>query len=358
MNDTVFYLVASAQGPNGGIWRFRSDAGSGKFEKAGFSGLAGANYLAAAPDMKHIYASGSDAEHRGYVAAFRVETDGSLTLLKRLDTNGKGCCHLCISPEGERLYAANYWSGSVAGFVLGSDGTLSERAEFDQHTGHGVDPDRQEAPHPHFCGFTPDGKFLLVNDLGLDEVFAYPYSAARGIDTAAARRTAILPEGSGPRHLLFEPEGSCLLVTEMGNSIQRLEYDGQGGFHRLAAASTLPGQKWGYVFHRCTLTAAPGVDKCYLGRPWGAFARTVFLECELGAHILPQGWRSWNKPDKPKTEPNCYYAEWGSTGPGADAAGRVPWSHQLIAQEAAEYTFANVMYQPQDGIVWNPYMNR
>ena len=240
MNDTEFYLAASAPDHSGGIWRFRSGAGSGKFEKAGFTALAGANYLVAAPDGKHIYASGSDSEQRGYVAAFRVEPDGGLTPLKCLDTNGRGCCHLCLAPDGGRLYAANYRSGSVAGFTIGGDGAPAERAEFDQHTGHGVDPDRQEAPHPHFCGFTPDGKYLLVNDLGLDEIFAYPYSAAHGIDTAAVRRTAISPAGSGPRHLLFEPEGTCLLVTEMGNSLQRLGYDGQGGFSKLAAASTLP----------------------------------------------------------------------------------------------------------------------
>ncbi|MBQ2521400.1 MAG: glycoside hydrolase family 88 protein [Bacteroidales bacterium] len=125
----------------------------------------------------------------------------------------------------------------------------------------------------------------------------------------------------------------------------------------ITAASTFPGQKWGYVFHRCTLTAAPGVDACYLGRPWGAFARTVFLECEMGAHIRPEGWRNWNKPDKPNTEANCYYAEWGNTGPGASTAHRVWWARQLTDEQAAEYTFANVMYQPQDGIVWDPENN-
>jgi 6-phosphogluconolactonase len=240
MNDTDFYLVASAQEPSGGIWRFRKNADGGCAEKAEFTRFAGANYLAVAPDGRNIYASGGDAERRGFVAAFRVGADGRLTPLNRLDTGGKVCCHLCVSPDGQRLYAANYWSGSVAGFTLRGDGALAATAEFDQHMGHGVDPARQEAPHPHFCGFTPDGNFLLVNDLGLDTIFAYPYSAARGIDTGSPRRTAILPEGSGPRHLLFEPEGTCLLVTEMGNFLQRLAYDGQGGFSRIAAASTLP----------------------------------------------------------------------------------------------------------------------
>ena len=127
----------------------------------------------------------------------------------------------------------------------------------------------------------------------------------------------------------------------------------------VTAASTLQGQKYGYVFDHCTLTAAPGIDKCYLGRPWGAYAKTVFLHCELGSHILPEGWHDWEKPGKPDTKANSFYAEYKSKGPGAASARkRVPWSHQLTAKEAAEYTFEKVMFQEQDGIRWNPYENR
>ena len=122
----------------------------------------------------------------------------------------------------------------------------------------------------------------------------------------------------------------------------------------VTAASTFEGQKYGYVFHKCTLTAAEGISKCYLGRPWGAYAKTVFIECKLGGHILPEGWHNWNKPGKPVTEECCYYAEYNNTGAGAATSGRVPWSHQLTEEEAAEYTFEKVMFQPQDGIVWNP----
>ena len=146
---------------------------------------------------------------------------------------------MCLSPDGGRLYAANYRSGSVAGFAVRPDGMLTERCEFDQHVGHGVNPDRQEGPHAHFCGFSPDGEFLLVNDLGLDTIFAYPYDKTRGIDTAAAVRNPVTPAGSGPRHLVFEPEGTCLLITEMGNEIQRLEY-ADGKFARIASVSSLP----------------------------------------------------------------------------------------------------------------------
>ena len=125
----------------------------------------------------------------------------------------------------------------------------------------------------------------------------------------------------------------------------------------VTAASTLEGQKYGYVFKNCKLTADPGIDKCYLGRPWGAYARTVFIDCELGPHIVADGWHDWEKPGKPDTKKNSYYAEYGSTGPGARGP-RVKWAYTLKPRQLSEYTFEKVMYQKEDGIVWNPYDNR
>ena len=99
------------------------------------------------------------------------------------------------------------------------------------------------------------------------------------------------------------------------------------------------------------------MDKVSLGRPWGAYAKTVFIHCNLGAHILPEGWHDWEKAGKPDTKKNSYYAEYQNYGPGARGP-RVKWSHQLKARQAEEYTFEKVMYQEQDGIRWNPYDNR
>jgi pimeloyl-ACP methyl ester carboxylesterase len=125
----------------------------------------------------------------------------------------------------------------------------------------------------------------------------------------------------------------------------------------VTAASTLPGQTYGYVFKDCRLTADPGIDKCYLGRPWGAYAKTVFIGCELGPHIVADGWHDWEKEGKPNTKKNSYYAEYQNVGPGAQGP-RVKWAHTLTAKQAAEYTFEKVMYQAQDGIRWNPFDNR
>jgi len=236
MDNGIFHIVCCSQNPDGGVALLRLGSG-GRPETCGFTELAGANYLIPGKNGC-FYASGSDAEFHGYVAALRAGGDGALTVAGRVGTGGLGCCHLCLSPDGGRLYAANYRSGSVAGFAVRPDGMLTERCEFDQHVGHGVNPDRQEGPHAHFCGFSPEGEFLLVNDLGLDTIFAYPYDPSRGIDTAAVRNP-VAPEGSGPRHLLFEPEGTCLLITEMGNSLQRFAY-ADGVFTKLASVSTLP----------------------------------------------------------------------------------------------------------------------
>ena len=219
--EEKFYIVGCSQDTDGGIYLYRR--ASGKSHQEGFTPIPGANYLAFAGDRHTVYASGADAERNGYVAAFRVGADGALSPLNKIPTGGTACCHLCVSPDGKRLYAANYLSGSVAGFALEVDGSIGGRDEFDQHHGHGVDPKRQEGPHAHFTGFSPDGRFLFVNDLGLDRVFAYQYTPERGLDCAEAVKNPVVPAGSGPRHLLFEPEGTCLLVTEMGNAVQRFD---------------------------------------------------------------------------------------------------------------------------------------
>ena len=109
----------------------------------------------------------------------------------------------------------------------------------------------------------------------------------------------------------------------------------------VTAASTPEGEKYGYVFKNCRLIHDEKTTKVYLGRPWRPFAKTVFIDCELGDHIRKEGWHNWNKKYAEKTS---FYAEYGSKGPGAaPAADRVKWSHQLKAKEALQYTPSNVL---------------
>ncbi len=108
----------------------------------------------------------------------------------------------------------------------------------------------------------------------------------------------------------------------------------------VTAASTPENEKYGYVFNNCTLIGKDGIDKVYLGRPWRSFAKTVFINCELGGHILKEGWHNWNKPYAEKT---TFYAEYGSRGEGASPETRVKWSRMLKAKDLKKYTPANVL---------------
>lgn len=119
----------------------------------------------------------------------------------------------------------------------------------------------------------------------------------------------------------------------------------------ITAASTSRQQKFGYVFMECDLVSGGG-KKVYLGRPWRAYARTVFLNCNLGEHIRPEGWENWRNPENEKT---AYYAEYNSKGPGASATKRVGWSRQLSNKEAREYTISNIF---SGTAPWNPELNR
>ena len=100
----------------------------------------------------------------------------------------------------------------------------------------------------------------------------------------------------------------------------------------ITAASTPKGVDYGYVFKNCTLTADPDVDQVYLGRPWRTYAKTVFIDCYLGNHILPEGWQNWENKD---AENLSFYAEFDNSGPGFRPKQRVPWS-KILTRKTSE----------------------
>lgn len=116
----------------------------------------------------------------------------------------------------------------------------------------------------------------------------------------------------------------------------------------ITAASTSEAQAFGFVFFNCKLTSEPEFQKVYLGRPWRPFAKTVFINTEMGSHILPAGWSAWNKNDNHLT---TFYAEFGSYGPGFAKADRIEWSKQLSRKQAKKYTLKNIFAAANN---WTP----
>jgi pectinesterase len=107
----------------------------------------------------------------------------------------------------------------------------------------------------------------------------------------------------------------------------------------ITAASTTPGKAFGYVFMNCKIIADSSVDKLYLGRPWRANAKTVFIHCGLPKAIVQEGWNNWGNPENEKT---VYYAEYRSTGEGAAPDKRVKWSKQLNDKQVQSYSAGTI----------------
>jgi len=123
----------------------------------------------------------------------------------------------------------------------------------------------------------------------------------------------------------------------------------------ITAASTSSRQKFGFSFFNCKIVADSAVKQVFLGRPWRPYAKTVFLNCNLGKHIVPAGWNPWKGdlmfPEKEKT---VFYAEYKSTGLGASAQTRLPWTKQLTDREAKNYNLKNILSGTDN---WNPLIN-
>ncbi|OKS86964.1 pectinesterase family protein [Mucilaginibacter polytrichastri] len=120
----------------------------------------------------------------------------------------------------------------------------------------------------------------------------------------------------------------------------------------VTAASTDPKETYGFVFFDCTLTADTNLHNVSLGRPWKPYGSVTYIRCNIGRHIIPAGWHNWKNPANEKT---ARYAEYKSTGPGANPSARILWSKQLTDNEVKQYTLKNILGGKDH---WNPLQDK
>lgn len=118
----------------------------------------------------------------------------------------------------------------------------------------------------------------------------------------------------------------------------------------ITAASTPLGQKYGYIFNGCKLISSCAKQTVYLGRPWRDYAHVAFINCEMGEHIIEEGWDDW---DKPKSHQTARFVEFNSSGPGRNCDKRVPWSKQLTPLEEKHYSREQVLLSNDS---WSPWL--
>jgi len=221
----------------------RFDPATGEFSPPALAASASnPSFLAIHPNRRFLYAVGEDSPE-GTLSAFAIQpATGKLTLLNTVSSRGSAPCHLAVDHTGHYVAAANYGSGSVVVYSLEANGSLKKVTAFVQHEGSSVNPKRQKSPHAHQVLFSPDNRFLLAADLGLDQILSYRFDAASGSLTPNDSPYVKLDPGSGPRHLAFDPTGHYVYaITELGSTVVAFAYDaGHGTLQPLQTVSTLP----------------------------------------------------------------------------------------------------------------------
>lgn len=239
-------LVGSYAAPGEpGIFAYGFDPASAALRPLGsYAGVANPSFLALHPGGRQLFAA-SEAGQRDEppAAAFALALSRApwgLTSLGSRPSGGDWPCHLALDAAGRWLAVANYGSGTVRVLPVYEDG-LGEPGPVRQHVGGGPHPERQEGPHAHSAIFSPDSRFLIVADLGIDQLVVYAFDQATG---------AISPHGAaparpaaGPRHMVFHPAGRLLYVAnELDNTVAAYAYDpASGALEPGAVLSTLAG---------------------------------------------------------------------------------------------------------------------
>jgi len=225
----VFFGTDTARGRSRGIYASRFDPVSGRLTPPQLAAATlRPSYLALSPNAtgpRHLYAVNAVQEASATVSSFLVDPDtGALRPTNQVSSAGAGPCYISLDATGEAAFVANYYGSSIASYRVLPSGALSEPVERidyrDRRFGRrGPNVARQDLPHPHSVHLSPDNRFLLVNDLGSDQISVYaidPVSARLGPPALFSNDRS----GSGPRHIAFHPNGRWVYsINELDSTI-------------------------------------------------------------------------------------------------------------------------------------------
>jgi 6-phosphogluconolactonase len=243
----LFYVGTYTDHGSKGIYAYRFDSATGESTSLGLAAETTApSFLAIAPSGRFLYAvneiSQFDGQPTGAVSAFAIQPETAmLTLLNQVSSRGAGPAHIALDRSGKYALVSNYDDGNVAVFPVLQDGRLGEATAFVQHKGSSVNKERQEGPHAHAAVFSPDNRFVIVADLGLDQLLVYRFDATHGTLGSDPQIVRALP-GAGPRHLVFGATGRYLYVlNEMQSTVVTYGYDtANGALSESQIVSALP----------------------------------------------------------------------------------------------------------------------
>jgi len=230
----VLYAGSYAAPEQPGIYAFTFDAGTGELTPRGScAGIANPSFIVVHPNRQWLYAvSETSVEQDGVAGAVWAlgctRDPWGFTLINQQASGGDWPCHLAMHSTGRWLLVSNYATGTVGVFPILEDGALGAMRDLVRHAGSGPHPVRQQGPHAHSATFTPDERFAIVADLGLDALVIYAFDPAAGRLQAHAQ--VATRAGAGPRHMAFHPNGTRLYVAnELDNTVAVYDYDAARG---------------------------------------------------------------------------------------------------------------------------------
>ena len=236
-------------GESKGIYFSRFDSATGKLSAPELAAESqNPSYLCVHPTRRYVYAVNEldTGQETGSVSAFSVDPrSGKLAPINRVSSKGGQPCHLNTDKTGAMLAAANWSTGSTVTFPLRKDGSLGEAVTFYQHAGErsGVAPGGPRVDvHCHSVNFSPDNRFLVTTDTGLNKVFVHRVDVAKAAFTPHDPPFLGLKHQANPRQLRFHPNGKwAYIANESGPGCTMLRYDGRRGvFEEGPTARTVP----------------------------------------------------------------------------------------------------------------------
>jgi 6-phosphogluconolactonase len=226
------WIGTSRAKPSQGIYHCTLDTKTGRLTEPELAAeISGPGFLAMHPQQGYLYAVGT-LNGKPSVVAYSINKESakpSLQFVNSIEIGDGGAAHVAVDPTGKTVLTAQYGGGSVAVFSLNEDGSLGKRTQLVKHQGGSkAVPGRQDKPHAHWVGFSPDNRFAFVPDLGLDKVMIY------GVDAANSKITpngfGVVPAGGGPRHMKFHTNGKwAYVLNELDLSVTVFDYDSKIG---------------------------------------------------------------------------------------------------------------------------------
>jgi len=247
---TGSYAEANENGIN--VYVFDENAGTLTWSD-GVSGYKNPTFLNVDAKRGVLYSIGelktAEGLKAGEAAAFSIDAgEGKLSFINQALNVASSTCHIQRDTAGKVLTVTSYHGGMVGLIAIEEDGSIGKLLDVAQHSGSSVNPERQEQPHPHSSFFSPDGRYLFVQDLGLDRIISYRVDVQAG-KLIRNGETELQP-GVGPRHLAFHPSGAyAYVINELTSTITAFTYDsGEGKLTAFQSISTLPdgfaGESW------------------------------------------------------------------------------------------------------------------